>query len=310
MHMRTDGTGMIVHLGPTARKVFPHSLGRHLLDLFECLRPASATDMPGLRTLSKRRLRLRHRQSGETFRGVLAPLPDGGLILKLAFGIQLVEDIRSHGLTSADFEPTDLTVEMLYLLEAKTAAMDASRSLNQRLQVARISAETQAFTDTLTGLANRRALDHVLSRMGAVQRNFSLVQLDLDLFKQVNDTHGHGAGDHVLQEVARRLLSETRDEDTVARVGGDEFTLIFDGLLDQARLSDLASRLIAALEVPITFGTVTCQISASIGIARSCDYSGYRIDQMIEEADRALYASKRAGRAQFAFAHTLSGIEG
>ena len=125
-----------------------------------------------------------------------------------------------HALSGADFPVTDLAVELLFLVEANTAAMEASRHLNLRLQGAKIGAEEQAYTDTLTGLKNRRALEHILARLRITHASFALLRLDLDCFKSVNDTRGHSAGDHVLQQVAHRMVHETRDSDTIARVGG------------------------------------------------------------------------------------------
>ena len=123
---------------------------------------------------------------------------------------------------------------MLYLVEAKSAAMDESRALNSRLQGAKIAAEEQAFTDTLTGLKNRRALDHVMARLLAMGEVFSCMHVDLDYFKSINDTLGHAAGDHVLQVVAQVLVAETRAPDTIARVGGDEFVILVHDM-DDAR---------------------------------------------------------------------------
>ena len=133
---------------------------------------------------------------------------------------------------------------MLYLIEAKSAAMTESRKLNTRLQGAKIAAEEQAYTDTLTGLKNRRAMDHVLSKFIDVGEKFGLMQVDLDFFKAVNDTMGHAAGDHVLLEVAKILVEETRNDDLVARVGGDEFVLLFHKLTDLEQLNDIANRII------------------------------------------------------------------
>ena len=149
-----------------------------------------------------------------------------------------------YALVSSDFAATDLAIEMLYLVEAKSAAMEASRKLNLRLQGAMIAAEEQAFTDTLTGLKNRRAMDHVLARLIEAGREFALMHIDLDFFKAVNDTLGHAAGDHVLQNVARIMVEETRSDDTVARVGGDEFVILFDGLTDRETLVRVAERII------------------------------------------------------------------
>ena len=231
-----------------------------------------------------------------SLKGVLVALPQGGAVVNLSFGISVLDAVRDYALTSADFAATDLAIEMLYLVEAKSAAMEASRKLNLRLQGAMIAAEEQAFTDTLTGLKNRRALDHVLERMLGAKVPFALMHLDLDYFKTVNDTLGHAAGDTVLQKVARVMVEHTRDQDTVARVGGDEFVILFNDLTDRRRLMRVGARLIEALEEPIPFEGHSCHISASIGITLTTAYSSPEASVMMNDADAALYASKRAGR--------------
>ncbi len=220
-----------------------------------------------------------------------------GLLLDMSFGISVVDAIGTYDLTIGDFAATDLAVEMLYLLEAKSAAMMESRKLNTRLQGAKIAAEEQAYTDTLTGLKNRRAMDHVLERFIEADEKFGLMQIDLDYFKAVNDTMGHAAGDHVLLEVAKILVDETRDEDLVARVGGDEFVLLFHRLTDIEKLNDIASRIIKRMEVPIAFNGKHCRISASIGTTVSDYYQTPDVVKMLGDADLALYASKNKGRA-------------
>ena len=192
---------------------------------------------------------------------------------------------------------------MLYLFEAKSAAMEASRKLNTRLEGARIAAQEQAFTDTLTGLKNRRAFDPVRARLLQTNQPFALVQLDLDYFKAVNDTLGHAAGDFVLQQVAQRLLKETRKKDTIMRVGGDEFVLILAEIGNRETLADFCSRLISAIEKPCMFGNQPCSISASIGAALSVDYPMPTVAQMMENADIALYAAKDAGRQTYRIFH-------
>ncbi len=91
------------------------------------------------------------------------------------------------------------------------------------------------------------------------------MHLDLDFFKSVNDRLGHAAGDYVLQQAARIMLEETRSEDSVARIGGDEFVLIFKGLSNRNVLGTIAARLIARLREPMAFEGETCEVSASIG---------------------------------------------
>lgn len=299
MHVLLDETGHINQAGPTLTKLRPDRplVGQRFLELFELSRPRAITDMTGLLAAAGSKLHLSFRDAPRTgLKGVIVPLGTGAVV-NLSFGISLLDAVQDYALTSADFSATDLAIELLYLVEAKSAAMEASRKLNTRLQGAMIAAEEQAFTDTLTGLKNRRAMDHVLARLTARGGAFSLMHMDLDYFKEVNDTKGHAAGDHVLQQVARVMVEETRDSDTVARAGGDEFVLILDRLHNQAALSRIAERLIERLEQPISFEGQACQISASIGIVAVSAGSDVDPAQLLHQADQALYAAKHAGRA-------------
>lgn len=305
MHMILDATGHIRHAGPTLQKLHTETalIGRRFMEVFELNRPRSITTMSGLLSVGGVKLHLQFRDASRTgLKGVLVPSPEtGGAIINLSFGISILDVVRDYALTSADFSATDLTIEMLYLIEAKSAAMEASRTLNLRLQGAMIAAEEQAFTDTLTGLKNRRAMNHVLARLLDSNESFALMHLDLDFFKAVNDRMGHAAGDHVLQKVARIVVDETRSEDTVARVGGDEFVLIFPGLPDHATLERVARRVISHLKKPIPFEGAMCNISASIGTVLSSDYEVPTAEQLLADADVALYASKHAGRSCHSF---------
>ena len=314
MHLLLSETGHIRHAGPTLAKLFPGNdlVGRRFLEVLELRRPRSIDTLADLRRVGRVPLHLRFRDPPHTgFRGVAAPMSGSdGLLVNLSFGIAVADAVRDHHLTNADFAATDLTVEMLYLIEAKTAVMNESRNLNLRLQGARIAAEEQAFTDTLTGLKNRRAMDHILARLIGSGAWFALMQLDLDYFKAVNDTFGHAAGDHVLQVVARILVEETREADTAARVGGDEFVLVFDRLVDPDRLRGIAERIIERLEEPVRFEGQTCQISGSVGIVMSTLYGDPEVETMLADADAALYASKHKGRACVTFATEIEGWGG
>lgn len=305
MHARLDRTGHVTGCGATLAKLRPDRslVGQRFLEVFELNRPRQVTTMDGLLAQAGQKLHLLFRDAPRTpLIGVAMPLPDGGAVVNLSPGISVIDAVRDYRLTGTDFAPTDLTVELLFLVEANAAAMEASRHLNTRLQGARIAAEEQAFTDTLTGLKNRRALDHILSRLSSAEADFALVHLDLDFFKAVNDTLGHAAGDHVLQQAALRMVQETRDSDTVARVGGDEFVLILNDIDDPKRLQRIGERLIARLEDPVPFGNETCRISGSIGIALSSARPGDQIEALMGDADTALYAAKAAGRGCVRFA--------
>ncbi len=300
MHLVVDHHATIISCGPTVRKLCPDCdfMGENLFSVFEISRPYGIRTLADLAAAEGRKLHLRKADGHDIpLKGIVIPMPGGGLLLNLSFGIAIVDAVARLKLNASDFAPTDLAVEMLFLVEAKSAAMAASRKLNERLQKARMAAEEQAFTDTLTGLGNRRAADRVLSRFVETGAKFSLMHLDLDFFKAVNDTHGHAAGDHVLQHVARILKEETREEDLVARVGGDEFILLISRITDHARLDGIARRIIARLEQPIPYGDVLCRISGSVGTTISDYYETPEIDRMMQDADIALYASKHKGRA-------------
>ncbi len=306
MHAVLDATGHVVYAGPTLTKIFGSVplIGVRFSELFEIKRPQTDGSMRMLLALAGAKLHLRLRSAQRTdLKGVVVPLapgtaPAGGALIDLSFGISIIDAVRDYDLTSNDFAATDLAVEMLYLVEAKAAAMEASHKLNLRLQGAMIAAEEKAYTDTLTGLRNRRALAYVLERLAEAEQDFALIHLDLDYFKAVNDSMGHAAGDHVLCEVARIMVEETRSDDTVARVGGDEFVIVLKRLTDAARVHDIATRLIVRLSKPIPFADRFCTISASAGSVLSCDHAHPDTARLMLEADTALYAAKDRGRAR------------
>lgn len=303
MHVLIDIDETILHAGPTIRKVCGGQdlAGRHFFNLFEARRQRPRKNLLDACERYGRKIYLRMRDQYQTsLIGSAVVLPDGktGLI-NFSFGIAIVDAVEHYGLAGSDFAATDLTLEMLYLVEAKSAALTESSQLNQRLHGAKTAAEADAGSDMLTGLKNRRVLDQVLSRMTSRSQPFTLMHMDLDFFKAVNDTLGHAAGDHVLQVVAKILTEETREEDTVARVGGDEFVLVFDHLTDPGKLARIATRMIERLEEPIEVKGGTARISGSIGLVSSTQYQLPDAARMMEDADVALYASKERGRARF-----------
>jgi diguanylate cyclase (GGDEF)-like protein len=301
MHLLMSSDGTIRQCGATVTKMFPGRdlTGQMFFDCFKVRRPCDVGAVDDILANQGAKLHLVVKNDRKTSLKAVAVSVDGGdgVLLDMSFGISVVDAIRDYDLTISDFSATDLAVEMLYLIEAKSAAMAESRKLNTRLQGAKVAAEEQAFTDTLTGLKNRRAMDHVLTHFVEANEKFGLMQVDLDFFKRVNDTLGHAAGDHVLNEVAKVLLEETRSEDLVARVGGDEFVLVFHRMTDIDKLNEIAARIIQRLEEPISFNGQPCLISASIGTAISDGYQGLTADKILMNADLALYASKNNGRA-------------
>lgn len=303
LHLVLSPEGRVVSAGPTLAKLFGRARdlrGCSFFDLFEIRRPSGIGAVPGLLDHAGTRLILMVRDATAVpLRGVAQPLPgQGGVIVNLSFGIGVIEAVAAYDLTDADFAVTDLAMELLYLTEANAVVTHELKQLNLRLQGARDAAEEQALTDTLTGLRNRRALEIALDRAISEGAPFALMHVDLDYFKAVNDSLGHAAGDHVLREVGVKLLAETRKDDTVARVGGDEFVIVFLGLTDRAQLSGIAERLVRRLSDPLQFEGKPCRISASIGITVSTSYARPEADRMLDDADQALYASKKAGRGR------------
>lgn len=305
MHMQVASDGTIAHTGPTLAKI--HSgrnlIGEPVLEHFQLRRPSDLESLVATIRRGGARLTLRMRDQDRTpLTGIAIPLAAGnGALLNLSFGIAVVDAVTRFNLAGSDFAATDLTLELLFLVEANAAAMEQARMTGERLVGAKTAAEAEALQDTLTGLSNRRALDQALDRLIARETPFALMHIDLDYFKAVNDTLGHAAGDLVLERVAGILREETRGEDVVARAGGDEFVVIFNGLTSENRLGTLADRLIHRLEEPIPYGDSEARISASIGIGISSHYDRPDAARMLQDADVALYESKRRGRACHSF---------
>jgi diguanylate cyclase (GGDEF)-like protein/PAS domain S-box-containing protein len=162
----------------------------------------------------------------------------------------------------------------------------------------------RAYHDLLTGLPNRLLLrDHLLLALAQAKRNrgtLAVMFIDLDRFKQVNDTLGHAAGDQLLQAVAARLSNCTREGDTLARLGGDEFLLLLPDLDSREAATNTARKLLDALTTPFTFGKQELFVGASIGISFFPDDAD-GADGLIRNADRAMYDAKAQGRNTYVF---------
>ena len=163
-----------------------------------------------------------------------------------------------------------------------------------------------ALHDPLTGLPNRRLLeDRLQHALAGAHRNGATVAVlfcDVDHFKRINDSHGHRGGDTVLQTVARRLESVVRENDTVARAGGDEFVVILEGLGDPTEATRIAERARVALGEPIPLDRAEVRITASLGIAL---HGGAQdgVEDVLRRADNAMYEAKSHGRDRIAFAN-------
>ena len=204
--------------------------------------------------------------------------------------------------TTYDRAGAVLIVGMLLTLSLSTYLMLASRN-SRRLSQANRRVLELAQTDILTGLPNRAffltRLDEMNRQSGVTGLPFSILMLDLDRFKNVNDSLGHAAGDALLRQVAQRLKSAMRANDVLARLGGDEFAIIQEAGEDQRACStELAAQIAKLVSEPFLLPGHRVEIGTSIGIAIAPDH-GSDQEQLLKKADLALYRSKSAGRNCF-----------
>ena len=165
-------------------------------------------------------------------------------------------------------------------------------------------AERLAQYDSLTGLSNRHRMTKRLSTTLAAYRNSkrscALLMLDLDRFKQVNDTLGHPAGDELLKQVAARLGRIVGDKGEIGRLGGDEFQIMLPDIDDRGALGELGQRLIQMISQPYSINGARAIIGTSVGIAIA-PYDGLDTEELVKATDLALYAAKGGGRGQYRF---------
>jgi diguanylate cyclase (GGDEF)-like protein len=171
-------------------------------------------------------------------------------------------------------------------------------NLTEELKMSQQKLEQLAYSDSLTGLPNRRMFNECFRRLLALKQRqhglFALLVIDLDNFKEINDTYGHDAGDAVLIEVSRRLEAMVRQSDCFARVGGDEFVMLVAEPTEIAAVESVCSRIVDSFIAPVDFRGVTLHTTASIGAAVYPE-GGETQDNLYRSADIALYQAKRRG---------------
>lgn len=199
--------------------------------------------------------------------------------------------IHLQGVFIPDLRP-DGSVAGVYALKHDTTHVKEVEAQLTRL----------ARVDTLTGLANRRSFNETLeAALGRAQRSrkpLALAYLDVDHFKRINDSHGHGVGDEVLREFAARLEAGVRATDTPARLSGDEFVVILEEIGGRAEAERIGAKIVDAMRSPFMTGAGPLQVSASVGIALS--RPGQDQEGLLAAADSALYAAKGRGRDGYA----------
>ena len=186
--------------------------------------------------------------------------------------------------------------ELQNLVAERTAELE-QRSL--QLRESQRQLEQIAYVDPLTGLANRRLFeDEIRQRIAVITTTggcFTLLLIDLDGFKKINDTLGHDAGDALLKVTAQRLVAAVRETDHVARLGGDEFAVVLAQTCELLSVEIVCRRILKSIMEPVEFRDTTMRVSASIGSAR-CPSQGTAPDSLYKSADLALYEAKASGR--------------
>ena len=175
---------------------------------------------------------------------------------------------------------------------------------NEKLKKQNKEISKLATLDSLTGLFNRHSYNNILERTLKIakryNKQFFILFIDLDHFKQINDTLGHHIGDLLLKEVAKKLQSCIRDSDFLARIGGDEFNILLEGLIAQNDAAYIAKRILAEMSKPFNLENHKVTVTVSIGIS-NYPSNGLTIPELLKNADVAMYQAKKQGRNKYQF---------
>ncbi|WP_438748126.1 sensor domain-containing protein [Pararhizobium sp. O133] len=223
--------------------------------------------------------------------------PDGEIRHIRSSSVTFVDAEGARKLIGANWDITDDVA----LRDELDRARQLAEARNVELEAARTRIEYNALHDHLTGLPNRRYLDQRLEDWIAEKVAYcAILHIDLDRFKQINDTLGHQAGDTMLVHTARVLSSITKERDFVARIGGDEFLILCDSQHGQDDVIAMTDRIIDALRQPVPYEGHLCRFGASVGIAWTLDGT-VDAKQSLMNADIALYRAKDQGRNRYEF---------
>ncbi|WP_420902128.1 diguanylate cyclase domain-containing protein [Pseudomonas nitroreducens] len=228
--------------------------------------------------------------------------------------IQGLKRERAQALEQADREKSArLTLMQSAQQDLATAVAERTAELTQSNQLLRereVQLQHAAHYDPLTGLPNRRYLvEHAEHALAHAQQNgetLALMLIDLDHFKPINDSHGHDAGDFMLQNVGNRLRQCVRGSDCVARLGGDEFAALISGPDAESHAKEIACRILNELSRPVKFDSLELRVTPSIGVAIYPSHA-MQFSKLYKAADQALYEVKGNGRAAYAMASEAAG---
>lgn len=271
-----DPKGVIENANPATSHIFGYTIGELLGKPIKILMPEPSKDKAAQQTLTWKELLTETQHMAGHSREIVALHKSGK-----SFPLEInMAEMQLDGLKHFVGIVRDITERKM-----------AEEKLTQ-----------MALYDQLTGLPNRRnffeKLEFSISNAQRTKSMVALLFVDLDGFKKINDTMGHAMGDHVLKEVAQRLQDNTRDSDTAARVGGDEFTVILNNLQNIDDAASIADKIITAINQPIVFDEHSFHVGASIGISIYPDHTE-DINALLNAADAAMYRAKDNGKNKY-----------
>ncbi|MCG6882188.1 MAG: EAL domain-containing protein [Silicimonas sp.] len=299
-----DAGGIVRSLGPSLRKIASPEcgVGRPVFEAFSFRKPRLLKPDLVFQDVLGARITMDVHTSeadstvsvfGMAFNITIDGLPHVALVMTP--GVNARKLIEEKGLRTSDFSAGDGSPDLLPLLAMQEEMAADSKRAAARLKSAYDEAERIALHDTLTNLPNRRAL--MIALRDVTQKEpLSIVHVDLDRFKEMNDTYGHAAGDAALQHAASALRSVFGDETMCARLGGDEFVVLLRGAAQEAKLSKFGKAVVAAVSAPFKFRGEHLKIGASVGLAHTDSSDGLSADELLHRVDLALYEAKRSGR--------------
>ncbi|WP_411991162.1 putative bifunctional diguanylate cyclase/phosphodiesterase [Agarivorans sp. DSG3-1] len=242
-------------------------------------------------------------------RGFLRPLLHLSLV---AERVTRSSDYSLRAQQSSADEVADLTEcfnSMLETIELRERMLEKQVSVRtQELENANEQLLQYAYTDGLTGLPNRHYFYEKIQELVKQNSHFGLIFIDLDGFKEINDTLGHDYGDILLSQAGQRILRCVREQDTVARLGGDEFTIVIEGVSEQQPLANIAETVLQGLAKRFTIKQEDAYVSGSIGIAFH-PLDGTNVEELVKHADQAMYVSKDRGRNCYQFFSSAMQVE-
>jgi len=255
---------------------------------------------------------------GTRLRDAVGEQPAGSHTLELPEGAERVRASVLECVVALDQLHATLQAELqrrqaleLQVFDAQTALAQA-RSELAGTRAGEEQARHKALHDALTSLPNRsyfhERLEGTLAKTPPLRQAFAVLYIDLDGFKAINDSHGHGIGDQLLGIVAQRLQRAIRSEDMVSRLGGDEFACLVLGLASQQQLKRLAAHLFDVVSAPVRIGELRLTVRPSIGIAL-CPDDGVTSESLLDKADAAMYHAKRE-QTGYAFSTQCKGDPG